>query len=234
MRCTNYNPIKLVGISILLLSLGNCGTGHHDKPLPDGFVYLDHEFSLATSEPRYCSDNNFTGKPVPGYDTCRIILALEAAEALRKAAVDLEFQGYGVKVFDAYRPQKSVDHFVAWSKVADDTSQKQVYYPNVKKEELFPGGYIAAKSGHSRGSAIDLTLVDLSTGKEVDMGTPFDYFGEASHPSSELVSDSARANRKILQDAMIHAGFEPIETEWWHFYLKEEPYPETYFDFNIK
>ncbi len=218
----------------LILMLENCGSRHQDNLLPAGFVYLDQEFSMVISEPRYCKHNNFTGHPIPGYDTCRIVMSVEAAEALRKAVVDLEFRGYAVKVFDAYRPQKAVDHFVEWTQNHQDTSQKAVYYPLVQKDSLIPQGYIADKSGHSRGSAIDLTLLDLVTGDEVDMGTPFDYFGEASHPNSELVSETARANRKILRDAMVHAGFVPLDTEWWHFYLKDEPYPETYFDFDIK
>ena len=143
-------------------------------------------------------------------------------------------QGYRLKVYDAYRPQTAVDHFVRWAEDLDAKEMKDYFYPEVDKTLLFDQGYIDAKSGHSRGSTVDLTLFDMSTGKEVDMGGTFDYFGELSHPDyTEGLTDEQYANRMILREAMIRHGFRPLETEWWHFTLENEPYPDTYFDFHV-
>ena len=144
-------------------------------------------------------------------------------------------QGHRLKVYDAYRPQMAVDHFVRWAKDLDAEEMKPYFYPEVDKSLLFEQGYIDAKSGHSRGSTVDLTLFDISTGKEVDMGGTFDYFGELSHPDyTETLTAEQIANRNILRDAMMRHGFRPLDTEWWHFTLNDEPYPDTYFTFPVR
>ncbi len=140
----------------------------------------------------------------------------------------------GLKLFDAYRPQQAVNHFVRWAKVLNDTLMKQSYYPDVPKSELFKRGYIASKSGHSRGSTVDLTLIDLDTGNELDMGSPYDFFGVQSHPFYKKITDKQRKNRMLLRRVMLKNGFKPYENEWWHFTLRDEPFPNQYFDFPVK
>lgn len=185
------------------------------------------------AEARYFTSNNFMGKPVEGYEAPRVILTTEAAAALQKVQADLAEQGLGLKVFDAYRPQRAVDHFVRWAQDLDDTLKKAEYYPGILKSELFERGYIAANSSHSRGSTVDVSLVDLQTGKELDMGTPFDFFSPLSWPSSDQVSAQAQQNRMLLQKAMERHGFQHLDTEWWHFTLRDEPFPNRYFDFAV-
>ena len=156
------------------------------------------------------------------------------AEALKAVSDDVMAQGYRLKVFDAYRPQMAVDHFVRWAEDLNATEMKPYFYPEVDKSLLFEQGYIDAKSGHSRGSTIDLTLFDMATGKEVDMGGTFDYFGELSHPDyTATLTEEQIANRNLLRDAMRRHGFKPLDTEWWHFTLLDEPYPDTYFTFKV-
>ena len=162
------------------------------------------------------------------------MLTKEAAEALKAASDDAMRRGYRLKIYDAYRPQKAVDHFVRWSKDESDTKMKPYFYPNLEKDELFPKGYIAARSGHSRGSTVDLTLFDTLSGKEVDMGGTFDWFGLESHPSYTKITEEQYSNRMMLNEIMTTNGFKAIEEEWWHFTLENEPYPDTYFDFPVK
>lgn len=200
----------------------------------DDFVSLSKEIPTLIIVASYSGNNNFIGSPIPGYLSTNLLLSKEAAKALQCAEQSLRKDGYGLRIFDAYRPQKAVNHFVDWAKQLNDTLNKREYYPNVEKSALFIEGYIAEKSGHSRGSAVDLTLFSLSDSIEVDMGTPFDFFGLASHPTSNLVSDKHTANRMILRKAMESCGFNALETEWWHFYLNDEPFPKTYFDFDIE
>ena len=138
-----------------------------------------------------------------------------------------------LKVFDAYRPAGAVKHFVLWGIEDTDIRMKPYFYPDLVKQELFMKGYIAAKSSHSRGSTVDLTLLDMKTGKEVDMGSPFDYFSEVSHPDYRGITGEQYNNRMLLRNAMIRNGFEPIDCEWWHFTLKNEPFPDTYFEFPV-
>lgn len=202
--------------------------------LPDGFVYLEDVIPAIRLEIRYCSNNNFIGRPVDGYRKPRAILTREAAAALQGVQEELVPFGFGVKVFDAYRPQRAVDNFVRWAADLDDTKAKVQYYPDVAKQDLFKDGYIAARSSHSRGSTVDLTIVELSSGAELDMGSPFDFFGPASWPASTLVPPSRLANRLLLRTLMMKYGFNPYEQEWWHFTLAGEPYPETYFDFPVE
>lgn len=204
---------------------------------PDGFVDVGEMIPGVVIEARYAGSENFMGRPVRGYRADKVLLSREAAVALADVQRQLAANGMGLKLFDGYRPQRAVDDFMAWTRDANDTVQKQTYYPNVAKDRLVPDGYIAAKSGHSRGSTVDLTIVRLLEDghiEELDMGSPWDFFGPVSHPSSTAVSEEARANRMLLRVLMIGAGFKPLEEEWWHFTLRDEPYPDTYFDFPVE
>ena len=199
-----------------------------------GFVVLSDVVPDIIQEIRYYSTYNFVGDRIRGYEEPCALMTREAATALKKVADELREKGYRLKVFDAYRPQAAVDNFVEWAKRINDTRMKKYFYPELNKDVLFPQGYIAEHSGHSRGSTIDLTLFDMNTGKEVDMGGTFDYFGERSHPDFKGdLTKQQLANRKILRDAMLRHGFKPLDTEWWHFTLKDEPYPDTYFTFPV-
>lgn len=202
--------------------------------LPKGFVYLDEVIPDAQYDIRYFSDNNFIGGPVKGYEAPLAILSSKAAKALKKANDELDKQGYRLKIIDAYRPQKAVNHFISWSKDRNDTSMKDVFYPDVDKKNLFKLGYLSSKSGHSRGSTVDLTLVYKRTGEEVDMGSRVDFLGEISSHGTKLITKEQRKNRYILKTAMVNQGFKPYTKEWWHYTLKNEPYPSTYFNFNVE
>ena len=203
-------------------------------PLPDGFVYLEDVVPSARLDMRYFTDNNFTGRHVDGYLKPRCIITREAGLALKQVQDDLVPFGLGMKVFDAYRPQRAVDNFVRWAADLGDTKTKAQYYPGVTKENLFKEGYIAAKSSHSRGSTVDLTIIEVSSGAELDMGSPFDFFGPISWPDSPLVAPEKRAHRLLLRALMVKYGFRPYAQEWWHFTLEREPYPDTYFDFPVE
>jgi D-alanyl-D-alanine dipeptidase len=148
-------------------------------------------------------------------------------------SIEMNVQGYRLKVFDAYRPVTAVKHFVLWGIEDTDIRMKPYFYPELEKQELFSKGYVASQSSHSRGSTVDLTLLDMKTGKEVDMGSPFDMFSEISHPDYKGVTEEQYENRMLLQSVMVRNGFEPISCEWWHFTLKDEPFPDTYFDFPV-
>ncbi|MFD2566118.1 M15 family metallopeptidase [Pseudotenacibaculum haliotis] len=202
--------------------------------LPKGFSYLSDIDTTIQSELRYITNNNFIGKPIDGYEKNTVIISTPAAKALHKVQAKLLKFGFSLKVYDAYRPQRSVDHFVRWAKVLNDTLMKQHYYPDVAKKDLFKLDYIASRSGHTRGSTVDLTIVDIKTGKELDMGSSYDFFGTPSHPFYPKLTQQQRSNRMLLRNLMLEAGFKPYAKEWWHFTLKDEPYPETYFDFPIK
>lgn len=183
---------------------------------------------------RYASENNFMGKRINGYKKARCFLSLPAAEALAKVQATLEAQGQTIKIWDCYRPQRAVDEFVAWVNSPDDLAAKAIYYPKVEKASLIQEGYIASHSGHSRGSTVDMTIVDKATGKEWDMGTSFDFFDPKSHTFSSLVTQAQHENRMKLKALMEQQGFVSISAEWWHFTLNDEPYPDTYFDFIIE
>tara|TARA_R110001632_G_scaffold14337_10_gene48457 strand:- start:3630 stop:4298 length:669 start_codon:yes stop_codon:yes gene_type:complete len=206
----------------------NCQT------LKSGFSYVSEIDSTIQKELRYISSNNFIGKPIDGYIKNTLIISTPAAKALKKIQSKLVQFGLSLKVFDAYRPQQSVNHFVRWAKVMNDTLMKQQYYPTTAKKDLFRLDYIAAKSGHTRGSTVDLTIVDLKTNEELDMGSTYDFFGTASHPFFENLTKNQRSNRLLLRNIMLEAGFKPYSKEWWHFTLKEEPYPNKYFTFLIE
>ena len=200
---------------------------------PSGFVLLADFVPNIVQEIRYYSTYNFIGDRINGYEEPCALLAKEAARALKEVSAEMFVQGYRLKIFDAYRPACAVKHFVLWGIEDQDIRMKEYFYPNLDKEELFAKGYIAKQSSHSRGSAVDLTLLDMKTGKEVDMGSPFDLFSEASHPDYRGITDEQFENRMRLQKVMVRNGFQPIYCEWWHFSLKNEPYPETYFEFPV-
>ena len=181
---------------------------------------------------RYYSPNNFTGNKIQGYKAPRAYMTKKALAALAKAAEDLRGQGYRLLIWDSYRPQKAVDNFVRWINDAEDDGDK-TFYPALQKSELLAGNYIMAKSGHTRGSTVDLTIIKKD-GSFVDMGGTFDLFSEVSHPDYQNLTDEQKHNRQILHDAMINAGFKGIDSEWWHFTLKDEPYQDTYFDFDVE
>ena len=198
-----------------------------------GFVVLGEFIPDIIQEIRYYSTYNFVGDRIDGYEMPCALMTREAAEALKKVSDDVMKMGYRLKVYDAYRPQKAVDNFVRWAKDTKDVRMKKYFYPEIAKERLFPEDYIMEKSGHSRGSTIDLTLFDMKTGKELDMGGTFDYFGEKSHPDYKKITKQQYKNRMILRNVMIKHGFKPLYSEWWHFTLENEPYPETYFTFPV-
>ena len=216
------------------------------------FVVLSEAVPDVILEVRYYSTYNFVGDRIAGYEQPCVMLTKEAAAALKEVAADVKKQGYRLKIYDAYRPQMAVDNFVAWAEKLDDTRMKPYFYPQVDKTRLFADGYIDAKSGHSRGSTLDLTLFDMNTGKDVDMGGVFDHFGVESHPDwcgdaetgkytgqykgnmqpkDGKINEVQFKNRMLLRQAMLRHGFKPLATEWWHFTLKNEPYPNTYFNF---
>lgn len=204
------------------------------QKLPEGFVYLSDVDNTIQKELRYLSNNNFIGKKINGYNNECIIVSKETALALKKTQTLLYKKGLSLKIFDAYRPQQAVNHFVKWARVLNDTLMKKEYYPKVPKSELFKRGYIASKSGHTRGSTVDLTLVDLKTGNELDMGSPYDFFGIESHPFHKNIAKEQIDNRMLLRKVMLENGFKPYENEWWHFTLKNEPFPSIYFNFPIE
>jgi D-alanyl-D-alanine dipeptidase len=182
---------------------------------------------------RYASSNNFVGRPINGYQAPVCLLTRQAATALAAAQADLARFGLGLKVFDCYRPTRAVADFAAWARDLNDQAHRAEFYPDVDKSQLFALGYIAERSGHSRGSTVDLTVVDRATSAELDMGSPFDLFSPRSWPSSNVVGPAQRANRLMLQSVMRAHGFNPLEQEWWHFTLDHEPYAHTYFDFPV-
>jgi len=221
----------LIVLSVLLIAL--VATPVLAYALPEGFVYVTDVIETAQLDIRYYSGYNFVGTRINGYNAPTAILTVEAAEALKKAADILDEQGYYIKVFDAYRPVRAVEHFVLWAQDLDDQKMKAEFYPEVDKALLFDLGYIALRSGHSRGSVVDLTLVYKDTLDEVDMGSSFDFFGPISHHGTDLITPEQEANRNVLRDAMVAAGFEPYPEEWWHYRLIDEPYTDTYFDFPV-
>ena len=200
----------------------------------EGFVSVGEAVPDAILEIRYYSTFNFIGERIDGYEQPVALLTREAASALREASDEAVSRGYRLKIFDAYRPQKAVDHFMRWVKDLSDIRMKPYFYPDLDKDALIPGHYIAEHSGHSRGSTVDLTLFDMRTQKELDMGGPFDFLGELSHPGYPGVTEAQHANRMLLRDIMVSHGFLPTDSEWWHFTLAGEPYPDTCFTFPVR
>ncbi|MBO4862575.1 MAG: M15 family metallopeptidase [Firmicutes bacterium] len=198
-----------------------------------GFVLLSDYVPGIVQEIRYFSTYNFVGDRIDGYEEPCAILTIEAARALKTVDNKANVHGYRLKVFDAYRPVSAVKHFMLWGIEDLDQRMKPFFYPDIEKQDIFKHGYVASKSSHSRGSAIDLTLLDMKTGKELDMGSPFDFFSEVSHPDYRGITDEQYNNRQFLADLMGSEDFESIDCEWWHFMLKDEPYPDTYFEFPV-
>ena len=196
------------------------------------FLPVSSVIDDAAYDIRYYSSNNFTGNRIRGYKAPIAYMTKESLNALSVAAGDLRKQGYRLLIWDTYRPQKAVYNFVEWINNPNDDGDKS-FYPNLKKSDLLKGNYIAEKSGHTRGSTVDLTLIKKD-GSYVDMGGTFDLFSEISHPDYKKLTREQKENRKILYNAMIKAGFKGIDSEWWHFTLRDEPYPDTYFDFDVE
>ena len=223
------NVVLVISISFIHLS---------GQTLPEGFVFLENEIPNLIVDLRYSKDDNFLGKKVKGYKSGqKAIGTLELAKALKRVQKKLNSQGLGLKIYDAYRPQRAVNNFITWSRVKNDTIKKSKYYPYLPKDKLFELGFIASKSGHSRGSTVDLTLVYLSRecrGKKLDMGGSWDFFGDLSNYGFEDLNKNQKQNRKKLRDVMTTSGFKPYEKEWWHFTLINEPYPNKYFDFTVE
>lgn len=240
--------LALILAAALVINILKSEPKAHVAPEMDssGFVNLSDVVPDAIIEARYFATYNFVGARVDGYLEPVVLYTREAAEALKAVSDDVKAQGYRLKVYDAYRPQCAVDHFVRWGKDLADSLMKPYFYPEVDKSELFDRGYIAEKSGHTRGSAIDLTLFDMATGKELDMGGVHDWFGIESHPdyggnpdTGEYtggvdITEEQFHNRMILRQAMVRHGFATYDCEWWHFSLADEPYPDTYFNFPVK
>ena len=239
----DLRKINLLFLIVLLLSLFSCKTMTNTSAVASdalnisndssGFVLLSDAVPDAILEIRYYSTYNFVGKRIAGYEEPIALITKEAATKLKEVSDELVEKGYRLKIYDAYRPQMAVNNFVDWAKDANDTKMKKYFYPNLDKEVLFPQMYIMEYSGHTRGSTVDLTLFDMNTEKEVDMGGTFDYFGVESHPDYKGITNEQYNNRMILRDAMMSHGFKPLETEWWHFTLEDEPYKDIYFNFPI-
>jgi zinc D-Ala-D-Ala dipeptidase len=225
---------------------------------PGAFVSLHDVDPSIVVEMRYLTNHNFIGRRIPGYRENVCLLTKQAAEALARVQARVRADGYSLKVYDCYRPQRSVDAFVRWGKDLSDQRMKAEFYPRVRKSRVFKEGYIATQSGHSRGSTMDLTLIKLPARKQeryhrgdrlrdcaaprskrfgdntIDMGTGYDCFDPLAHPYAKRFRGKVRRNRLRLREPMIAAGFKGLETEWWHFTLRDEPYPETFFDFPME
>ena len=201
---------------------------------PEGFVHVKEVIPDLDVELRYFSTHNFVGDTIDGYKANLLILTLPTAKALKLVQDELQNQNLCLKVYDGYRPQRAVNHFMRWAKNLNDTLNKQEFYPTVEKRFLFRDGYIATQSGHSRGSTIDLTIIDGNTNEPLDMGSPYDYFGEPSWVDYQNISEQQKYNRQLLQKVMLKHGFRNYAQEWWHFTLIGEPFPDIYFDFLVE
>ncbi len=228
---------------LLLVATTSCGQrpiASSDNPSvdpsdPSGFVTLTDVVPDVILEIRYFSTFNFVGTRVDGYEEPIALMTREAAQALKAVSDEAMSLGYRLKIWDTYRPQMAVDHFCRWGENVSDTLTKRWFYPYLDKDVVFEQGYIARRSGHSRGSVVDLTLVDMKSGCDIDMGYGFDWFGEESHPDyREGITEEQYANRMLLRELMLKHGFKPITEEWWHFILRDEPYPDTYFTFPVR
>ena len=202
------------------------------KNMRDKFILIDKVIPNVILDIRYYSDYNFVGERIDGYlDDCAIV-TIECAKALKKVSDEISKYGYVLKIFDAYRPQMAVDHFVRWSRTSND-SMKRLFYNNINKKEIFDNGYVSFKSSHSRGSTVDITFYDLNNCCDLDVGGDFDLFDDISKYDSLNITDKQRKNRMFLRNLMIKYGFVPFDSEWWHFTLKDEPFPDTYFNFPV-
>jgi D-alanyl-D-alanine dipeptidase len=228
----NAPRCRILKLSLALIaSLGAHAALAQDRPA--AFVDAASVVPGLMADIRYAGSHNFVGRPIDGYQAPRCLLTQDAAGALAAVARDLAPRGLHIKVFDCYRPTRAVVNFVRWARDLGDTAGKAEFYPDVDKRTLFRDGYIASQSGHSRGSTTDLTLAQAD-GRELDMGTPFDFFSSKSWPADPSISAEAHANRMLLATAMRRRGFRSYDKEWWHFTLRNEPFPDTYFDFPVK
>ena len=251
--------VAVIGIGNMVVTT-SCSNGEEKNSIGlsatddnSNFVNITDVVPDVILEIRYYGTYNFVGSRIDGYEEPTALLTRQAAKALKAVSDDVMKQGYRLKIYDAYRPQKGVDHFVRWASNLNATEMKDYFYPDLDKKVLFEQEYIYERSGHTRGSTIDLTLFDMKTEKELDMGGTFDWFGPESHPdfcgnpeTGEYTGDNSKspkgrsitaqqfANRMILRNAMLRHGFKPLDTEWWHFTLKDEPFPDTYFTFPVK
>ncbi|WP_296557071.1 M15 family metallopeptidase [uncultured Acetobacterium sp.] len=201
---------------------------------PNDFVDVSVEIPGIITDVKYFTGDNFVGKQIDGYQAPRILLTEKATIALERVQKQLLSEGFGLKIFDGYRPKRAVDHFVRWGKLEEDGKTKSIYYPEMTRQEVFDGGFIASESSHTRGSTVDLTVVNIETGFDIDMGGIFDFFSKVSYSDYDHLTLEQSKNRVQLRYLMRSEGFEPLQQEWWHFTLSEEPYPETYFDFPIQ
>jgi len=248
---------KMKGGLAMVLAAAWWLAGMHCGGLPAGFTYLPEVDKSIIVEMRYYTMHNFIGSPIMGYDTPQCILTVQAAAALKVIQSNLLPQNYSLKVYDCYRPQMAVDEFVLWAN-NPDTLMKNEFYPDLNKNQLFPDGYIAANSSHSRGSTVDLTIVPLPPGPQasyqrnqtlipcyapqekrfldnsIDMGTGFDCFSPIANTNSTAITPTQMQNRMLLQGAMEEGGFKSYLYEWWHFTLGNEPFPNTYWNFPIQ
>ncbi len=224
--------MKAVFPILIFLSLNLLNA--QESTLPANFVYVEKLIPDIVLDMRYTGENNFLGVPVEGYKKPVAILSKPAALALAKVQQELKENGYCLKIFDAYRPQRAVDHFISWARNPADTLKKAEFYPEADKKDLFSLGYISTRSGHSRGSTVDLTIVYYSTGEEVDMGGSYDLFGEISHHGFLQITAEQKKNRNLLKRVMMKYGFQPYSQEWWHYTYQPEPFPNTYFDFLVE
>jgi D-alanyl-D-alanine dipeptidase len=198
-----------------------------------GFVFLDEVLCGIRWDAKYATWDNFTGTPVAGYEVNRIVGSHALAGALLEAKLQAAALGFGLLLWDGYRPQRAVNRFLEWSAQPEDGRTKERFYPNIDRPEMFAKGYVAPKSGHSRGSAVDLTLYRLDTGEIVEMGGGHDLMDARSHHGASEVSSAATEHRRQLCSLMEASGFDAYEQEWWHYVLRDEPYPDTYFDFPV-
>jgi D-alanyl-D-alanine dipeptidase len=250
----------LTAASVLLFAtfFPLAGVGHSESSRPKDLVDIETVIPSVLLDIRYYGPHNFVGANVDGYLAPKCLLTRQAADSLARAQGELREMSLTLKIYDCYRPQRAVDHFVRWAQDVNDLKTKDEFYPTVDKRNLFRDGYIAEKSGHSRGSTVDLTIVPLPAPKQdaytpgqplaacfssadrrfrdntIDMGTGFDCFHELSHPGSLKVGHQQRVNRLLLKSLMDKQGFKNYDQEWWHFTLRDEPYPDTYFDFPVE
>ena len=246
----NYLLFVLLSVSTVLAACcrenGETPADLSPEEASSAFVAITDVIPDAILEIRYFGTYNFIGTRIDGYEQPTALLTRQAADSLRVVSDELNALGYRIKVFDAYRPQCAVDHFVRWGQDVSDTLMRRYFYPDVDKSRLFELDYIATRSSHTRGSTVDLTLFDMNTEREVDMGGTFDWFGERSHPDcggdpvtgtyrpNDTISAEQFALRMTLRNAMLRHGFKPYECEWWHFTLANEPFPDTYFTFPLR
>lgn len=231
----------LIIVAALLFLSRTTAVAAASCPAPDSaesrFVDIKSVVPGIRLDIRYAGPFNFVGDSINGYQSAKCLLSEPAAAALASVQSELKNSGHAVKIFDCYRPQRAVDHFVSWAENLSDKRMKAVFYPGVEKADLFEDGYIATRSGHSRGSTVDLTLIHLegkNANSELDMGSPFDFFDPVSNTANGAISALARENRQLLVTAMAKGGFKNLPEEWWHYTLIDEPYPDCYFNFVIR